>query len=154
MILLVRTWLHLQRAHSCPAWTCMDPHIPSSAQKNWNTPSRWIRIGERKQLEVKKRLRIYDQTPFVNSWQRGSHFILTGPLPVCSTCFYSGGPLATPPWADGDHRQLHNEDCVHSLNDRPVHTSYKEFPHTSSHTHTHTNKWSAWQNFSFGSSVP
>lgn len=47
--------------------------------------------------------------------------------------------FATPPWPDGDHRRLHNGDCVHFLNDRPVHTSYKEPspPPLLTHTHTH-----------------
>lgn len=98
------------------------------------TLSRWIRTGDRKQFVKQKRERI--EKLFINTRPRSSHFILTGPLPVCSTCFYSGGPLATPPWPDGDHRRLHNGDCVRSVNDRPVHTSYKEPPR---HTHIQTS---------------
>lgn len=119
-------------------------------------PSKLDQIGGRKQFEVKekKEPRRYDQTPFINARPRSSRFILTALLPVCSTCFYLGGPHATPPRPDVDHRHLHNGDCVHPLNDRPVHTSYKEPPQSPTH-YTHIkNNWAAWQIFFFGSSVP
>lgn len=153
----VRTWLHLREKlilAQCGHVGTLNPRtLNHSIKMNqtrrkkkafWDKKKKKERKKERKKKELWK---YYDQTPFINAWPSSSHFILTEPLPVCSTCFYSRGPLATPPWPDGDHRQLHNEDCVRSLNDRPVYTSYKDtLPPPSlclTHTHTnaHTNNW-------------
>lgn len=83
--------------------------------------------------------RRYDQTPFIKAQTRSFSFYPRS-LPICSTCFYLGGPRATPPWPDVDHWQLHNGDCVHTLNDRPVLRSGKD-PSTPPLSHpSHTNK--------------
>lgn len=134
-----------RKAHSCGflwAWTCVDIH-PKLNPSKLNHLIKMNQNRRKKAIWGKKELRKYDQTPFVNTRSRSSRFILTGPLPICCTCIYSRGPLATPPWPDGDHKRLHNGDCVHSLNDRPVHTSYKESPPPSTR-HTYTkNNWTA-----------
>lgn len=58
-------------------------------------------------------------------------FYPRSPASCLQHVFLFGRPrVSPPPWPDADHRRVHNGDCVHSLNDRPVHASSEHPPPT------------------------
>lgn len=111
----------------------VDQHLKQNPNEVDRSPEK-IRIEREKILRNESAEEIWGQS--IHEHPRPLSPDL-GPLPVCSSCFYSVNFPATPPWADGDLRQLYNEDCVCCLNDRPVYTSYKVPPHPSSPHQAH-----------------
>lgn len=114
-------------------------------------------LGERqrkKPVEQTKKRRggTGEMRPFTNSWPQSSRFILTGPLPVCCTCFYSGAPLPPHPDPMGTTDDSTMETvCMPWMTDlsiqatrnppsRPTPPLPPQPCHPVTHTHIHTYK--------------